>query len=461
MAEWDVFTGFSAVAKSPIWEVTTFDSDALLVTDFEGDAKAEILVGAGQWGNVTAYRYEASNNTVPVLFTINSQDHGVSSIAVGDVDGDGKTEFVWGSGATSSGEDSFVIAGRNPSIGVEWTNTNPNQLDGPFVGGHYAQLTSTSRQLLFGTARTNSSYSGSRLISLDPVTGAMRVSNELGTNWDSAFAFTVADYDRDGRDEALVATSNTYDGYFVAYDFSGNTAKWTSAVGMGPAGAVVSGDVNADGFLDFVAITTDGYVHVYDVKNQVLIWKSTALGAGVDVELVDVDQDGTKELVALTSSGIYIYARTSSGPTPYVQRVTVSVSGGTDLVVADLDGNLAQELYVLQTSFSSSTATVSRFTGALAADGTFSAPAGATTLHVEALGSGRRNLLMGVAVGSSTFSPTSMDLRAVDPRSGTEIWRSPPLAGKVSKNSVFFVDVGGTTLPEISFATQFGMNVTR
>jgi hypothetical protein len=461
MADWYTVTGFNAVLKSPIWEVKTSDNDALLVTDFEGDAKAEILVGAGQWGNVTAYRYEASNNTVPVIFTINSQDHGVSSIGVGDVDGDGKTEFVWGTGATSSGEDMFVVAGRNPTIAVEWKNTNPSQLDGPFVGGHYARLTSTSRQLLFGSVTTDSGYAGNRLISLDPMTGATQVSKEIGTNWDNAFAFTVADYDRDGRDEALVATSNTYDGYFTAYDFSSNTAKWTSAVGMGPAGAVVNGDVNADGFPDFVAITTDGYVHVYDVKNQVLIWKSTALGAGLDVELVDVDQDGTKEIVALTNGAVYVYARASSGPAGYVQRATVSVSGAADLVVADLDGNLAQELYVLQASYSSTTTTVHRFNGALAADGTFTVPTGTTTLHVEALGSGRRNLLIGVAVGSSTYSPTAVELRAVDPRSGAEIWRSPPLAGMVSKNSVFFADVGGTTLPEIAFATQYGMNVTR
>ncbi len=460
MAEWDAFTGFSAVAKSPLWEVPTFDSDALLVVDFEGDAKSEILIGDGQWGNVTAYRYDAGTNTLPVIFTINSQEHGVTSIGVGDVDGDGKKEFVWGSGATSSGEDSFVIAGRNPSITVEWTNANPNQLDGPFVGGHSAQLTSTSRRLLFGTASTDSGYAGSRLISLDPATGATQVSNQIGTNWNGALAFATSDYDGDGRDEALVATSNTYDGYFTAWDFNSNTAEWTSATGMGAGAAVVSGDVNADGFPDFIGITREGYVHVYDVKNQVLVWKSTNLGGGVDVELVDVDQDGAKEIVALANTALYVYAKAPSGPTPYLLRGTVTVSSGTDLVVADLDRNLAQELYVLETPYGSETA-VKRFDGALANTSSFPAPANTTSIHAEAPGSSRRNLLLGVGSSSPSFSPSTSSLRAVDPSSGAEVWRSPPLPGALSKNSVFFTDLVGTAHPEIVFATQWGMNFTR
>lgn len=459
MQEWSTVTGFSAVSKSPLWELANADTDALLVVDFEGDTNAELLIGDGQWGEVTAYRYDAATNKPVQLFTINSQDHGVTSLGVGDVDGDGAKEFVWGSGATSSGDDVFVVAGRNPTPTVEWTNANPNQLDGPFVGGYLAQVTGTSRQLMFGTASSNSGYGGTRLVSLDPASGATRVSSEIGSNWSGAFAFTVSDYDADGRDEVLLATARTYDGYFTAWDFDRDIAEWTSATTVGNGVAVVSGDVNADGFPDLVTLTREGYVWVHDVKKQVLVWQSTDLGNGIDVQLADLDGDGVKELIALADTALHVYAKASSGPAAYLLRGTVSVSSGADLLVADLDGDLSQELYVLQTSWGQG-ATVRRFDGALAPTGSFGAPVDTLSLHAEALGSGRRNLLLGV--GSSTsYSPALATLRAVDASSGAEIWRSPPLPGAVSKNSVFFTDLGGTALPEIVYATQSGMSFTR
>ena len=75
-----------------------------------------IVVGDGQWGDVTAYRYRPGTNDLEIVFQLDSQDHGVSALAVGDLDGDGNLEIAWGTGASSSGEDVFVVAGRNPQM---------------------------------------------------------------------------------------------------------------------------------------------------------------------------------------------------------------------------------------------------------------------------------------------------------------------------------------------------------
>jgi len=456
--------GFDAVLKSPLWEKTGFNFDALLVADIDKDGKPEILVGDAQWGNVTAYRYDAGTNALVTLWAIDSQNHGVSALGVGDVDGDGANEVVWGSGASSSGADSLVVAGLNPAISVEWTNKDPNQLDGPFVGGRLAHLGGGATRLLFGVGQTNSGYGGMRLVALDPVTGLVQTSAEVGSNWNTRAAVDVADYDQDGVDEVLVATSNLYDGYFAAYDFSANVSEWTSTtLGFSAAGAAVThADLNGDGFADLAAVTTDGYVYAFDVKHQALIWKSTGLGSnGVDVSAADLDGDGTAEIVALASGRVVVY-RKVSGAVGYVEaasRLIPSGSSGVDLVVADCDGDGTPEIYVLASSYSGP-ATVLRFDSALNPAGSFSAGAAAQSLHVEDLGSGRKNLVLGVGDFWS-YLGTRPYLRAVDARSGAEVWRSPVLWGAVPINSVSYVDAKGDGGREIAFGTADGMYLTR
>ncbi|GEJ57761.1 FG-GAP-like repeat-containing protein [Anaeromyxobacter diazotrophicus] len=461
MQDWNAFDIFSAVLKSPLKEGTGFDFDALLVADLDGDGRAEILIGDGQWGNVTAYRYDRSSNALSTLFQINSQNHGVTSLGVGDVDGDGANEFVWGSGATSSGEDSFVIAGLDPTIAVEWTNTNPNELDGPFVGARPAHLGAGADRLLFAVASTNSSYDGTRVIALDPATGLFQVSQELGTNWNRRAALDVADYDGDGVDEVLLGTSALYDGYFTAFDFSAGAAEWTSAKLTNVAvAAVTHADLNGDGYADLVAVTGDGYVRAHDVKHQALLWTSTGLGSnGVDVAVADLDADGSPEIVALASGRVVVYRRTA-GTVAWIEAASQAVTGGAALLVGDADGDGTPEIYVLQSTYGG--ATVLRFSAALVALGSLSLDAPVQSLHLEDLGYGRKNLV--VSVGSPGAYPTTTTrprLVALDPLTGAEIWRSPTLWGTVPNHSLSYVDVNGDGRRELAFGTTYGMYLTR
>jgi hypothetical protein len=180
--------GFNATLKSPIWDLQSSDLDALHVGNIDGDPAAEVIVGDGQWGNVTAYDYVTATNSLNEAWHIQNPDHGVTSIATGDVDNDGKIEIVWGSGATSSGADVFAVAGLNPTIELEWRNDNPVQLDGGFFGARLATVAPGQRRVLFETPSTDSGYEGARLVSLDPQSGSLRVSPELGSNWSNAGA---------------------------------------------------------------------------------------------------------------------------------------------------------------------------------------------------------------------------------------------------------------------------------
>ena len=197
---------------------------------------------------------------------------------------------------------------------------NPSQLDGPFLGAKPARtVAGAAPALLFevrgptpGPPRGSSDATRS---------GAVTLSPEIGTNWSGAGALDVADFDGDGVDEAFLATASLYDGYFVAWDFAAGAAAWTSPANIGNGRAMVHADLNGDGAPDLVAITSQGYVHAYDVKHATLLWKSTSIGSGVDVAVADLDGDGVPEIVALTSTRLVLFRKAPSGPTPWLDRL--------------------------------------------------------------------------------------------------------------------------------------------
>lgn len=462
MDDWNSFRGFSAVLRSVLWQGSGSDFDAILVANVDADPAAEILIGDGQWGNVTAWNYVPATNSLSQSWAINSQDHGVTSMAVGDVDGDGADEIVWGSGATSSGEDTFVVAGPNPTIAVEWSNSNPSELDGPFLGARLAEVAPGESLLMFQSPETDNGYGGARLIGLDPATGLSRVSSELGSNWAGAGALDVVDYDLDGIDEILMATANLYNGYFTAVDFDAGSTEWTSPQGSNfdvSGTAITHADMNADGTADFIGMTTSGSVEVYDLLHQSLIWKSTTIqGGGRDVAALDLDADGSPEIIALGPSAITVY-RSIPGPVAYVEAATRALSNGSDLVVADTDGDGTVEIYVLA-GWYSSPASILRFDAALNPLGVVELGAEATSLHLEDMAKPRRNLVVGFGYTSGVSYP-AQHLAGIDPDTGAVVWRSPGHFGSVARNSLNYVDTDADGEREIAFGTAAGMYLTR
>ena len=441
---------YSATLKSPLWEVQV-NTDALLVTNIDGDPAKEMILGDNQWGSVTAYEYVVATNTATVVFQIDSQDHGVTAIGAGDVDDDGDLEFVWVAARRAPGADKLVIAGRNPAIEIEWTNEDPLQLDGPFVGGSLAGTTLVPAAPLFAAARTNSGYDGARLIRMEPTTGDLTVSAELGSNWNGQVALAVSDYDNDGVDEAFVATSELYDGYLTAYDFFGESAEWTSPklTIQQFLAAVEHADVTGDGHEDLIAISNTGVVFVHDVFGQSLFWQSTTLGSGRAVRVADLDADGSLDIIAVTYAGVYVYERIA-GPVKYAQTASVSRPDTRDALALDFGGDGDLEVVVLASD------RVERLDHNLQPLSAFDLPWFSDILAAEPSSSGRKNLLLAQMDDHyNAFSP----IVAVDAVSGAEVWRSPNMIGAVSRNSLQFVTIGGRR--QLSFGTSAGMYLTR
>jgi hypothetical protein len=466
VADFSGVSAYSAVLESPLWQYTpsTWDLDTVVVADANGDGRVEAIVGDAQWGNVSGIGYNSTSQQPELLWQINSQDHGVSSIAVGDVDADGANEVVWGSGASSSGRDDFVIAGFTPAISVKWQSSSmPTMRDITYSGG-LARIGGGATRLMFSAATdvdgftTDPRYApGTRAIALTPMSGGMEFSDRIGSDWSGlSAAFTVADYDNDDIDELFIGDP---DGFFAAYDFAAGSFEWQSQRSLTekPVAAKLA-DMNGDGYADLVGLTTGGYIEVHDVHSQSLLWRGKQTRDGVAVALSDLDNDGKPEIIVATQDRIVIYGKDLTATT-YSERASVEYADAVDVVVADLDGNSVKKIYALSAPLWTGDATLSVFDTSLRPVRSTALGVRASALYVEQSAFARKNLLLAVTQGD--FHSESAELWAIDPATGTDVWRSPLLVSPIPRDSVHFVDVDGDGDDEIAFSTYFSMYHTR
>ncbi len=449
---------FDAVLKSPIFDVTgtSFSGEsALRVVDLDGKPPAEIVVGDGQWGNVTAWRYDSVSKTSKLVSTVSVPGDGVSAIGVGDVDGSGTNSLVFGSDYYSSGRDYLDIVKWNATSTRLWEGPTPAQLDGPFYGGALARLGPSSKRLVFMTPGSDSGYGGMRLLAMDPASGALTVSDTIDSNWSHDSAFSVGDVLGTGADQILLGTAKLYDNYFTAFDLASNTKKWSSTNTNGGGAAIAHADLNKDGIDDFVGITSNGYVQAYDVAHQTVLWGSTGLNGGRDVAVADLDGDGKPEILALSNDTLFVYAAASS---TWLQQASFTVSG-SQVLVADTNGDGKPEVYVFASSgVGSSGGTIYQLDNTLKLLNSY-AVTGATSLSLESSAFGRKNLV--VATGGDYFSATPAVVRILDASTGKQVWASPPLLGPVPKGSLSFCDPSGSGTLRLAFGTSFGMYLTQ
>jgi hypothetical protein len=449
--------GFDAVRQVQVFQEPVVDVDSVLAVDLDGDGRAEILTGDGQWGEVKAYSYLPASSSLALQWHLSSMDHGVPALGVGDLNGDHAYDIVWGSGWTSSGPDKLAVATKGQSgIGLVWMPSDPFQLDGPYLGARKAQVSPGRTAVLFDVPHTNSGHDGTRLVALDPVSGEWANTPDLGFNWIGGGALEVVDVGGDGIDEAFLGTGDWQSGY---------VASWNYALGV-PGAALAServvglarGDLNGDGHPDLVGISGEGRVQAWDPHQGGEIWASPQLdGFGQAVAVADLDGDGTQEIIALAEQRLYVFRRTS--PTTYVEAASIGVKGGFDLVVADVAGKGSPEVFVLRAE-SVTRSTVSRFSSMLQPAGEFELDQPAEALTVEDLGPGRRNLVVAIGDVGFPYSDLVPHLRGIDPVSGAEVWRSPNLWSHAMRGSVSYLDLGEGRRT-LAFGTTLGMYVVR
>ncbi len=439
---------YSGVTRSATWTVTNANTDAVVIADFVGDGAEEILIGDGAAGSGLVKVYaQTAPGTATLVSGVSAIGDDVPAIAVGDVDHDGEPELLWGSATPGP---SITMAGGTP-LEIESTTADLpyGALLGPYLGGELARRPVDAPAVLFATTR--SMHGGARLVGMDATTGDLNVSSNLGAPGNGNVALTVADYDSDGTDEALLASSSGDTAYHRAYDFFGASSEWDSNFASTQNGvAVAYGDLTGDGHADLAAIDLQGVVRAYDISNNALLWTGPVLADGRDIAIAELSGSGRPEIVVAAADRIRIYSR--DGNVTFVQtRLNgSSLPGLRDIEVGDIDGDGALEIFALYGTPSS----VQRLDAALTVRGGFDYWRFSRGLSIERSSFARKNLVLIDDIEGD-------QLVVVDPHSGDEIWESPALLGTIARDGVHFVDVTGNGTLRISVATSLGMYLTR
>jgi WD40 repeat protein len=347
-AAWYKITIFDADLRSPSWEIATdLDIGSLVVADAEADGVPEILYGDGQWGEVHAVNAQTRTDK----WSVNNPEHGVSGIALGDVDKDGKKEVLWGAGGTSTGPDYLYVA--DPGSGtIEWQNKHLDAWLSPLSVGDVDD--DGQDEIVMVSYSSDSGYAEGIISIFDAKTHALEYQDKLGImDWMGVRSVRIGDVDNDGKTEFVVTTGDIYDGVIQVYDGASHTKKIQS---IGYDGnffsALAIGDVDGDGKTEIVAgqgrehTGAPGvYLIVFDGTWLTEKWRSVDLGtywgSVYDIKLADLDGDGHTEIVAsVYGSRLIVY----DGVT-HVQKLLLD-HPACALEIKDSDGDNALEILV-------------------------------------------------------------------------------------------------------------------
>lgn len=291
--------------RLPAWSISTGWADVIATGDLDGDGVDELLVGDNQWGDVTAYDV----TTRLEIGHIPNPEHGVSAIAVGDLNGDAVAEVFFSCGHSSSGADLLIQADWRTGNEL-WDSVD---LDGPFYGPLRGDVDGDGiQEIVIASHESDSGYGSSRILVFDPNTRSLEsMSPEIisGSAWEGLGDIALADMDGDGTQEILVAADEVRDGAWDVWSVDAlhnYTLMGSYAAPFGVSQenftAIAGTDLTGDGILE-VVVGSDDFLYAFNLAG-VQVWQSPMfLGRVEHLELADTDMDGTDELVARVRGG--------------------------------------------------------------------------------------------------------------------------------------------------------------
>lgn len=326
----DVFTGGVLVAAG----------------DVTGDGYVDIVTGAGPGGGPHVRVFDGKTGQVAWEFMAYDPNfRGGVSVAVGDVNGDGRVDIVTGAGP-----------GGGPHIKVFDSITRSETLsfyafDSGFTGGTRVAVGDTDgdKKAEIAVASGNGGTAEVRLFS--GLTGNLLTTVQTGTPEDrNGATVALADFTRDGKADLVVGTGSGVS-LVQVFDLNSGNQPIFSVTPYDPSfigtAWVAAGDVTGDGIADIITGAGLGggpHVRVFDGKSKAdagsLMAYSPDFRGGVFLAVADLNADGRFDII--TGAG--------PGGGPHVRMF--SDSGGSEL-----GGFFAYDPLTLANGFSANAST--------------------------------------------------------------------------------------------------------
>jgi hypothetical protein len=450
-------SGYDAATHAVIWEIDIPLVHAILLADIDPMPGSELVLSTGFEAGFYVYSFDGGGFNE--LYQIDSLPTDYRLLAAGDVDNDGGIELVASPGSE------FLVLGFNPGPEIE-SPVAPyinRTAIAPFRGGYAIDDGDGTKSLLF--VSESSPYFD--LARLSPDTGAVSEHLEPGYigEADGEPTIAVGDYDCDSSDGVMLATTIGYYAHFVAFDHLAETIDWRSFLpDPPPIGLsqdfqtdVVAFDLTGDGCDELVAFNEAGRLQVFDILHQAEIWSSqTSAGGGQNIEIADLEGDGDVEVIVAYGRQLEVLDVTTN-PFALVSRARYQTPADLnfrfvqiDLGDSDDDGVL--EIFAHVRKSTNDPSSIYRFDEDLnlisSVETTFSA---LEMLFDDASPPPHRNVLLGSGSAIAAF----------DVHSGEMVWHGPGLIGRVSPQSLNFVDFEDGVGPRLSIGSETGMIVTR
>jgi hypothetical protein len=366
-SDFDAKLNFDNNLKSP---------SGLVVGDLDGDGMSDIIVTNGLANNISVYLNTSSTGTIGYSRVLDiATGSNNRFVAIGDLDGDGKPDLV----VVNEYSTTISVIRNTSTTGVLsfdtkvdfTTGANPSSVAIGDIDGDgkldlaVANINGSSVSVFHNTSTTGSLVSGSFAAKVDFLTGN-------GGN----VSVALADLDGDGKPELAVVVeyanvvavwrNTATSGKIDTSSFSTRTYFTTGAF----SSSMEIGDLDGDGKLD-LAVVNGGSANTISVLRNTFTKGSIGSGSFVakvdfatgtgpnSVAIADIDGDGMPDLTVVNngSKTVSVLRNTATSGSIVLGSFAAKVDLNTGinaskLVIGDLDGDGKPDLVVANTSSS-------------------------------------------------------------------------------------------------------------
>ena len=331
-------------------------SDSVAVGDLNGDGKLDVVTANGNWNTVSIFLNQGGRKLVQSGTSLWSGNN-PTALAVADVNWDGKADLVVTNAAESDlsvflgkGDGTFLAPSKEFAIGGS-PFTRPVLADFSGDGDLDVVLSDEQSSVVLALGNGDGTFRAASVTNIVVPPGS--------ANSGGAFSIASADLNGDGIPDFVIGQSSTSPGLGVAVfltQSNGNLGKGVVNAQNTALSYVALGDLNRDGKADIVASNwSTGAVDVLRGNGDGTFQSPTvtplpAITNGLVV--ADLNGDGWPD-VAVAGSNSVVYILLNDGSGSLALAGTYPISGvGYELVAADFNNDGKLDLAIAMTTTS-------------------------------------------------------------------------------------------------------------